>query len=442
MGKDARSKELSTVGQTAQTQYQNLYKGPTDLETEFIPQSQNYWNRYQTAADQQTQDYGDIMGGYKSFASNLGGPTKFSYDPVSAQRPAELNESYGYLREAAPGYRTFAETGGYSPTDVQELRARGMEPIRSAYGNTMMELNRARSLGGAGGAPNYIAAASKAQREYPGQMADAMTTVNAELANSVRQGKLAGLAGLTGIGGTMGGLSSEEANRMLQAAMANQSADLQTQAYGEQSLQNQRQAQLAALSGQTSLYGTTPAMASMFGNQALNAYQQRANLEQMRNNYGLGLLGAQTSAFGNQTQQDPWWKTALNVAGSVAPYLLGGGGGSTADQSGVTREAGGPVITSAYGQESRPYEYPYFNQDYLSSVGGSQYSNPNKNLGFTGWADQNNPSTYQGNYNAGVPYNPYEYSMYDFRGTPNLPTGGLGGDYAGRYDPFFGWVNS
>jgi hypothetical protein len=228
---------------------------------------------------------------------------------------------------------------------------------------------------------------------------------------------------------------------MLQAAMANQSADLQTQAYREQSLQNQRQAQLAALSGQTSLYGTTPAMASTFGNQALNAYGQRVNLEQMRNQYGLGLLGAQTSAYGNQTQQEPWWKTALNVGSSVLPYVLGGGGGSIPDQSGVTRDSeGNPIISSAYGQQSKPYEYPYFNQDYLSSVSGSQYTNPKNSLGFSGWANPSNPATYQRT-NAGVPYNPYEYSMYDFGGNPSYGGGGGAGG-GGYYDPFFGWTNS
>jgi hypothetical protein len=185
----------------------------------------------------------------------------------------------------------------------------------------MMEMNRARALGGAGGSPNYIAAASKAQRELPGQMSDAMTTVNAGLADAIRQGKIQGLAGMTNIGSTMGGLSSQEAGRMLQAGMANQNADLQAQQLSEQSLQNLRQSQLASLAGQTNLYGTTPAMASTFGNQALQAYAQRANVEQMRNQQTLGLLDAQIRAYGGQSQQEPAWKQALGAAGSVLPYL-------------------------------------------------------------------------------------------------------------------------
>lgn len=305
----------------------NQSKQPSALENEMGGVSQEYQDAARTARNTQVADYGNIMSGYKNFMGGLGGPTNFSFERVGAKRPEELGEAYGYLREAAPGYRDFAATGGYSPTDIQELRARSVSPVRSAYGNTMMQLDRTRSLAGAQGAPNYIAATSRAQRELPGQMADAMTSINAELANNIRQGKLAGLAGITGIGSEMGGLSSAEAQRILAADLANQSADIQTQGMREQSLQNLRQSQLAGLSGQTSLYGTTPAMAATFGNQALNAYGQRANMEQFRQSYGLDALNAQMNAlnahqqYQQQNKGTPWWKTALSVAGTVAPYV-------------------------------------------------------------------------------------------------------------------------
>ena len=316
-----KNQSLAGVGQTASTAYNNLQSSQTPLEQEYIPQSQQMWNNYMTGAAQNQQDYSNIMGGYQNFASNLAKPVTSTYQNVTATNPAEQQESYNYLRNAGTGYQNFADTGGYSDKDIQELRARGISPIRSAYGNTMMEMNRARALGGAGGSPNYIAAASKAQRELPGQMADAMTGVNAKLAEDIRSGKLAGLSGLTNVGGTMGNLSSQDASRMLQASMANQNADLQSQQLTQQNLQNYYQNQLAGLSGQTSLYGTTPALASTFGNQALNAYQNRINLENQRNNYGLGLLGAQVSSYGGQTGQASWWQQLLNGAGSVAQYL-------------------------------------------------------------------------------------------------------------------------
>jgi len=323
-------KQLQGVAGQAGTAYRGLQGGQTPLEREFIPQSQGMYNTYRTGLGQNMQDYGNIMGGYNQFSQGLGGPTRFTYQNVNAPRPNELNESYNTLRGALPGYQEFAQTGGYSPTDIQELRARGTSPIRSAYGNTMMELDRSRALGG-GYSPGYTAALSRAQSELPGQMADAMTGVNAKLAEDIRSGRLAGLAGETGIGQEMGGLASAEAQRQQQAQLANQRAGLETQQLGEESLQNLRANQLRALSGQTGLYGTTPAMTSLFGNQALQAYQQRAALDEMRNRLGLGLLGTQVQAYGSQPQTKPWWQTGLELGASfLSPFGgIGGGGGNS-----------------------------------------------------------------------------------------------------------------
>lgn len=304
MGKKKENPAQQVI-QQAQNQYQTTLT-PSPLENQASEMTNQFMQNYNNAVQRNTQDYSNIMGAYDQFRQGLQAPR------ISAERPAELGEAYGYLREAMPGYREFAATGGYSPTDIQELRARGISPIRAAYGNTMMELDRARALGGAGGAPNYIAARSRAQRELPGQMADAMTTVNAGLADAIRQGKMFGLTGISNTGSTMGGLSSQEANRMLQAAMSNQQAEMQA-----------NQMRLAALGGQASLYGTTPGMSSMFGNQALNSFGNMAQLQANRQNYGLGLLDAQLRGYGaNQGQQGtPWWQTALGIAGTVAPFF-------------------------------------------------------------------------------------------------------------------------
>jgi hypothetical protein len=293
------------VSQQAQTQYQTTLQ-PSANENNMAAASQGFMNNYNNAVQQNQADYSGLMGSYNSFREGLKTPR------ISAPRPGELGESYGYLREAMPGYRDFAATGGYSPTDIQELRARGVSPIRAAYGNTMREMDRARAIGGEGGAPNYIAAASKAQREMPGQLADATTNVNAGLADSIRQGKMFGLQGISGTGSTMGGLSSQEAGRQLQAEMSNQQAE-----------QTTNQMKLAAMGGQSSLYGTTPGMSSMFGNQALNSYGQLGQMQANRQNYGLGLMDAQLRGYGSDKQNNtPWWQTALGVAGTVAPYAL------------------------------------------------------------------------------------------------------------------------
>lgn len=325
MGKKKENPAQNVINQSQQAYQKTLQ--PSATENELAGMSGNFMNNYNNAVTQQTGDYSNIMGAYNNLRSSMPGPTSFGYNKVSAERPNELNQAYGYLNEAAPGYREFANTGGYSPTDIQELRARGVSPIRTSYANTMQELNRARALGGDSGAPNYIAAVSRAERELPQQLADATTNVNAGLADSIRQGKLQGLAGLSGIGSTMGGLSSDEAARMLTAATSNQRADLQAQSLSEESRQNAVRNQLAALSGQSGLYGTTPGMTSTFGNQALNAYGQRIGAENARNNYGLNLLGTQLQGYSaNQGQQgSPWWQKALAAtAAGAATYFTGG----------------------------------------------------------------------------------------------------------------------
>jgi len=328
MGNDAQKKNQQQrselVNRTTQmVNNQAFQRSP--LEDESRDYFNNLNNQSNQANDQARQDYGQQMGDWRNLYSSISGskPMSFNWDRVNATRPDELNESFGYLREAMPGYRDFAKTGGYSDTDQQEIRARGMEPIRSAYGGAIRDIDRSRALGGAGGSANYIAARSKAQRELPGQMADAMTGVNANLAEQIRQGKLAGLAGISGIGSTMGGLSSDDANRMLQANLANSQGSLQAagMTYGAQ--QDQIANQMKALGGQNSLYGTTPGMASMFGNQAMNAMGMRVGQEQNRNNLGLGLIDANIRALDGQSQNQrrPWWQTALGVAGTAAPYV-------------------------------------------------------------------------------------------------------------------------
>lgn len=309
----------TNVVNQAQSQYDTT-RTPSPTENEFVPFSQNLNNQATSAFAQNKADYGGIMGAYNDFRNNLGGPTQFNAKTVTNNNPAELGKAYGYLDEAMPGYRDFAATGGYSPTDIQELRARGTSPIRAAYGNTMQNLDRARSLGGGGGSPNYIAAASKAQRELPGQMATAMTGVNAGLADSIRQGKQFGLQGISGTGSTMGGLASADAGRNLQASMANSENDLRAQGMTEQSLQDLQRNRLASMGGQASLYGTTPGMSSVFGNQALASYNTRIGAENTRNTQGLGLLDMQLR--GNQQQPQPWWQQALGVAGTVAPFFM------------------------------------------------------------------------------------------------------------------------
>lgn len=432
MGKSKTTTKGDTKVYEAANQAYQQSKTPTDAEKDFVPISQEMYNNYKTGADTNKADYNDISSGYKDFSASLAGqgPTKFSFQNVSAPRPGELGEAYGYLREAMPGYRDFAQTGGYSAKDIQELRARGISPIRSAYGNTTMQLDRSRALGAQGGSANYIAALSRAQRELPEQMANAMTNVNAGLAESIRSGKQFGLQGITGTGAQMGGLSSQEAQRQLQAALANQSADIQTQGMGEQSRQNMYGLQLGALQGRTGLYGTTPGMANTFGNQALNAWGQRMGAENARANQGLGYLGlAGQQGTKTSEQSQPWYQSLLQGAGSAIPYIggmLGGMGGGT--QSGVGNPGYAGSNNGGFGPGSPGYAPGYYNDGGFSDWVDS--SGDNWNIGGSQWEPSYDMSQdWGGNYGYGN----------NWAGSPYYNQSNQGNEADGSWDYGWGW---
>lgn len=323
MGNDAKKKADQQKQQNLDltSRMVSQTQQPSQAENQLAQFNQGQVGNYNQAVQQNMQDYTGMMGNFNKLYSDVASrkPTVFK-----ATRPGELNEAYGNLRSAGKGYQEFADTGGYSAQDQQELRARGISPIRAAYGNSVRELDRAKALGGNGGSANYIAAASKMQRELPGQLADATTNVNAGLADAIRQGKLAGLGGLNSVGGAMGSLSSEEANRILQA-----------QGMTEDSYQHGVQNRTGVLGAQGNLYGTSPGMASTFGNQALSGFGQRIGAENNRFQNGLGAISSSMQQMQDPYyNQKPWWQKGLNIAGKIAPYAAMAFGGPPPVSSG------------------------------------------------------------------------------------------------------------
>lgn len=158
-------------------------------------------NRYNTAADKAEGDYSGIMDRYKEFA----------------------------------------DTGGYSPDDIANMRSRAISPTRAVYSNAQRNVNRQRALQG-GYSPGQGVLQARMAREQSQGMSDASTNVEAQLAQMKQQGRLAGISGM-----------------------------------------NQA-------------YGTTPGMANMYG----NIYNQRLNaltdLQGLQNQLGLGTMNAQINA--------------------------------------------------------------------------------------------------------------------------------------------------
>lgn len=246
-----------------------------NLREDLKRQNQGLEVRAANAADQGNRDYSNIMGGYQSLFGKPASATNFG--------------AYG-------GYQDFANTGGYSDSDKAALRERAVSPIRSLYDRGEQELERNRSLQG-GYSPNFAASLAKMNRDRSHSIGDTMVSAEASLADAIRQGKLAGLGGMTGID-----------NSRMSESLANRSADM------------------SALSGMNSLYGQTPGMASMYGNQLANSNQNLVQTQGMQQNLMQQIMqsllgmsnvpGNYQSALGNIG-------STLGLAGQVGGVLGG-----------------------------------------------------------------------------------------------------------------------
>lgn len=129
--------------------------------------------------------------------------------PTAAVPKANGNTPYTPNAEAQAGYSEFAKTGGFSPTDLGNIRARALSPVRAVYANAQRNVNRQRSLQG-GYSPGFGAMQTRMAREQGQETADAATNAEAGISEMVQKGRLAGLAGLEGSGGGGGGGGDEE----------------------------------------------------------------------------------------------------------------------------------------------------------------------------------------------------------------------------------------
>ncbi len=244
---------------------------------------------YGRASEGQWDDYNNMMGAARSMYGGDGGGGgggAHGYSAVTGYKPFLAGYSDPFKSYA--GYEEFSKTGGYSPEDIANMRARGVSPIRAAYANAEREIGRQRSLQG-GYAPNAIAAQSQMARQQGQAAADATQNVEAGLAQARNTGRLAGLGGMSNIEGQRLGadvdISKFNAGMQYQANAANLGAQ-ERAASSRASASGQNSAtRLAALQEARLLYGANPGMAETFGNQAIS-------------------LSGQGGSFGNQLYQN------------------------------------------------------------------------------------------------------------------------------------------
>ena len=267
-------------------------------------QGQHQQNRYETqqgpVASQMAYNYGrgsemdfgdraNIMGKYNQI---YGGSAPGGGGGVSGFAPSHIG--YNDPFNSYKGFQEFSQTGGYSRPDIANMRARGISPIRASYANAEREIGRQRALQG-GYSPNATSALSRMAREQGQLGADATQNVEAGLAEARNKGRLSGLAGMSDI-------EKQRLAADLEVGKFNASANMSAGASASGASAQNAENQLAALRGMTSLYGTTPGMSELFGNQVGNIVGQGGNFgNQMMQNQIQG--GQMPGNFENWTNR-------------------------------------------------------------------------------------------------------------------------------------------
>jgi hypothetical protein len=294
---------------TAQNYLNNLRKDTV------VPQNQTMWNQYLTANDLGRQQQSDIMGGYKDVAGSAGSafaPTYSGFSSLASGNAGAYDPQFrGGLGSALGGYQDFAQTGGFTPQGIQDLRARSIAPIRAVYANAMRDIDRQKSLQ-SGYAPNIIAAKAKMARGLGQSLADASTNVEAGLAEQIRSGRLAGLGGMNQVATSGQGLQNVIDSLGLQGRTAGLTGMSTTAGQGMDAI-------LRALGGGANVYSAAPGIADMAGRNALTSSGQQINLAELQNQLGLGTTNAQINKGqipGNVAQ-------GIDAAGKVIRMIPG-----------------------------------------------------------------------------------------------------------------------
>jgi hypothetical protein len=250
-------------------------------------------NTFTTAANQQAQDYDTIMGMYKNLAA------KQAQNPIVAGKaefnsvaPQTTNYSEDYrMKGGLNNLQDLSQTGGYSQSGIADLRARAVAPVRSIYASANRNLNRARGLSG-GYSPNFGALTAKMAREMSDQIANKLTDVNAGIAQNVASNRLqvAPQYAAAGANANAARMANEQqnANTVNQTNQFNSAGQADTSKFNASAFMNAQRTnrgnELGAIQGMTNLYGTTPALTSLFGQQVANANQMGQNQQQLDNN--------------------------------------------------------------------------------------------------------------------------------------------------------------
>lgn len=229
----------------------------------------DYLAQQNTINTQAKSQYEELMNMFKGFMSEGETP----YEDITPEletytRDASLDDVFRRLTEQN-------QTGGYSDADLSNIRERAISPIRSLYASGERNLNRQRALQG-NYAPGFAAALSRMMREQGEQIGNTTTAANAEIAKMVAEGKRFGLGSLA----ELASKESSQKNEVNARNIAAKNAAKETNAKTKLSLKEAEKGRKGdALTKMLSLYGTTPALANMFGSNALQGKELQSRLQ-------------------------------------------------------------------------------------------------------------------------------------------------------------------
>lgn len=260
-----------------QLDYTGKKKKPSGVE--------EMYNLYGDATGQQSGDYTDIMGKFRDLYSNAGRTDNYRFNPITAEQTT-YNKSADTTKALAE-LEELSRTGGLNEADQQNLRARGVSPIRAQYATAQRDMDRQRRLAG-GYSPNFGAVTSKMARDQSSLIADQMDKVNANIAEMVQTGRLSAAPNYASA-------AQAESNLAHDVAVGNTSNRQQANMFNASGLfdsrRQQHNDQMSAAQGMTQLYGTTPARSQLYGNQALNTAQFQNQVGQQKKTNALSAFG-------------------------------------------------------------------------------------------------------------------------------------------------------
>lgn len=324
-------KKASNKQQKQNTQWADAETARWD--SQFSPFMTSLQGQYGTATDRADKSYNDIYGRYTDMLGDNEAKDFFSnYSQTGGYNPADFNRLTSSIRSAGKNpvsaegiarirgngvFDEMAKTGGYSDSDIRNVRSRTASQVPSFFGSLKDQLNRTNSIQG-GFSPGYGAQTRALARDSARSGVEAVRDTEIGLQDSIRSGRMQGASSLSSAEQGLQSLLSQNLMQALGMESGLYSDQARNKLAGGQGLLSDSANKQNMLSGLTNLRSSTDGNQSMFLNALLQGYGLDAST---RNN----LLSMK---LGQNPQGQSWdrFSQLLGALGPAAMTALGSGG--------------------------------------------------------------------------------------------------------------------